>query len=428
MKEIANKIKILADEMGIFNTIRYCCTTMVYKMVVPLYKTYIQKIKHINEYKIVFCSEPDFADNSKIMYQYLRKQDEGRKIKFVWIISNTDSSSRIPDKDVCILKKSSKWHNGMPLSTLKEIATGKYLFFTHWSPVYEIGKRKGQVIINLWHGCGYKGAAIHSIPMKQRNYFDIALVPGPIFVKTKSKAWHCDEKYLIPIGYPRYDLLNDVSLETRSFADKLRMENKLVLWMPTFRVLEGNANAQYPETSVKRLFDLPILKNIGELEKLNETCKKHNVVVCIKRHPAQKMYQCETGMYSNIVFVNNEDLYQAGAELYALFQYTDALISDYSSVAFDYMLINKPIGYALDDFEDYKRTRGFVFENPLEYMPGHHLYSYCDLEGFIEDIASGRDKFVNKRKNLMAEIHNPCEHYCERIWKLVSKMGQNFDN
>ena len=66
-------------------------------------------------------------------------------------------------------------------------------------------------------------------------------------------------------------------------------------------------------------------------------------------------------------------------QLYELIGISDALISDYSSVAVDYLLLDRPLGYVLADYEIYREKRGFVFEDPLEYMPGEKIYNACDL-------------------------------------------------
>lgn len=57
-------------------------------------------------------------------------------------------------------------------------------------------------------------------------------------------------------------------------------------------------------------------------------------------------------------------------KLYELIGISDGLLSDYSSVAVDYLLLDRPLGYVLADYNIYKEKRGFVFEDPLEYMPG----------------------------------------------------------
>ena len=71
-----------------------------------------------------------------------------------------------------------------------------------------------------------------------------------------------------------------------------------------------------------------------------------------------------------VQFIQESDLEMAGIQLYELLGQTDALMTDYSSVAVDYMLCDKPIAFLLEDYEAYRKNRGFVFEDPLQYMPG----------------------------------------------------------
>ena len=58
--------------------------------------------------------------------------------------------------------------------------------------------------------------------------------------------------------------------------------------------------------------------------------------------------------------------------VYTLLRNADGLITDYSSVYFDYMLLDRPIAFAIDDIKEYGDKRGFIFETPEDYMP---LYS-----------------------------------------------------
>ena len=95
---------------------------------------------------------------------------------------------------------------------------------------------------------------------------------------------------------------------------------------------------------------------------------------------------------------------------------TDALITDYSSVAIDYLLLDKPIGFTLDDFEEYRKTRGFIFEDPKKYMPGHHIYSFSDLCDFLSSVSDGYDPFWEQRASVRLAAHNkPTSTYCEEV-------------
>ena len=64
-----------------------------------------------------------------------------------------------------------------------------------------------------------------------------------------------------------------------------------------------------------------------------------------------------------------------------LMKYTDALVSDYSSVAFQYLLLNRPIGFILSDLDSYKL--GFSVSNIDEFLVGHKIYTYNDFISFV---------------------------------------------
>ena len=101
--------------------------------------------------------------------------------------------------------------------------------------------------------------------------------------------------------------------------------------------------------------------------------------------------------------------------MYEMIARTDALITDFSSVAIDYILVDKPIGFTLDGLADYAKTRGFAFEDPREYMPGEHLYNLDDLEKFIKNVSNGVDLGKELRSKVIDETHNKTDDYCKRI-------------
>ncbi len=78
---------------------------------------------------------------------------------------------------------------------------------------------------------------------------------------------------------------------------------------------------------------------------------------------------------------------------YELIGISDGLLSDYSSVAVDYLLLDRPLGYVLADYNIYREKRGFVFEDPLEYMPGEKIYNACDLKKFMKHLSDGTDSY-----------------------------------
>lgn len=382
--------------------------TLFFSVIRKVYVFYLCRFCPIEENKLIFSSTPSFSDNSKVLYDYLRKTKTN--LKFVWIVDDTETATA--DKDTLFVKRRVGWHSGYPLETLRHIFTSKYLFFTHESPFRGMKKREDQIVVNLWHGCGYK-SQISGKSWSEQNPCDYSLIPGAVYKKAKAAFWDVPENSILTIGYPRYDLFRTEMPDAKDFSYQLRgYSSKLIIWMPTYR---KSIRASYPEAKIQRCFELPIINSYEQLGELNDYLKERQITVCIKRHPSQVKYTCESRAYSNIVFISNDDLIDVGVDLYSLLRYTDALISDYSSVAIDYLLLDKPMAFSLDDYEQYKSTRGFVFDDPLKYMSGHHLYNFEDMLVFIDDVANGCDSYKSTREEIMKDVHNPCNNYCQRL-------------
>lgn len=412
---MASKIKKYIDKYGVAG----CALKVVFKFLYPsiqyVYTWYIRWFVPIDEKKVLFMSKPAFSDNSLALFEYYLENKPN--YKYVWMLKKTDEIPPNIKYEGVIIYNRGKWSNKLPLKSIREILTSKYLYFTHGSPFHGCAKRNGQTVINLWHGCGYKDREKTKKSYLQENPFDYALVPGEVFVDKKAQFWGCGSEQIVTLGYPRYDLFFKECAGAKEYIESLKKEaKKIIVWMPTLRNAVDN---DYPENKIQRKFDLPILESVDQVINLNDYCKKKKIHLCVKRHPAQKKYFCENMYFSNITFISNENLNNVGIALYDMLHYTDALISDYSSVAIDYMLLDRPMAFCLDDFKEYENARGFVFDNPIDYMAGHHLYNYEDLLAFLEAVSSDVDRYIYERKKLMPEVHNVCDNYCERIIKFV---------
>lgn len=410
--KLLNKIK----KKGIKTTILFIIIAPIYKLFSNILKLIIKYTK-IDENYILFASSPDFSDNSKILYDYYRNSKEYKNHKFIWLISKNDNYKKYKEKNTKFIKENSYYHRGKTLKATYYISKCKLIFFTHSSPLESMKKKENQIVINLWHGCGYKNTQNKGKTYIERYPFDYALVPGNIFIKTKSIFWGCSKEQIINIGYPRYDLFYKKNKITEKFVEKIKNQNKLIMWMPTFR---KTGNNYYPEENIPNEYELPLLKSNQDLLNLDYLCKELGITLIIKRHPMQLEYKCEKLDLSNILFIDDKYLKNNKIELYSLLKYTDGLITDYSSIAIDYILIDKPIGFTLDDFDFYKETRGFVFKDPKKYMPGQHIYDYSNIKKFIMNIGNNVDEYKEKRNNIIKDVHNPCDNYCKRIEKFIN--------
>lgn len=376
----------------------------------------LEKLPHrIQGNKIVLESNVDFSDNARALYEYLISNNYNEKYQIVWCVNQPEKYIKYHTKNVKFVKKKHVSIKCRTITSYFNLWTAHYIFFTHSMRELKV-KNEKQVLINLWHGCGYKAAKGGS----ETIVFDYCLVPGEIFIDTKAEFFHCDKEKILPLGYPRYDwMLNPIEINKRKFMDLMKRDSfsdcleKIVIWMPTFR---NSANTTLSDNTIKNETGLPILGHLENIIEMNAFCRERNIKLVIKRHYLQTVYQGGEQEYTNIIFVDDSDFVQIGVQLYEILAFTDALITDYSSIAIDYLLLDKPIGFVLEDYEEYSKSRGFVFENPLDYMPGNKIYDQGDMWIFLNNVAKSEDVFLEDRKRVALETH--ClkkESYCREI-------------
>lgn len=164
--------------------------------------------------------------------------------------------------------------------------------------------------------------------------------------------------------------------------------------MPTYRQHRTGANV---DSKKEFSLGIPIIENEEELKRIDNLLEKENAILILKVHPAQDLSKIKAESMKNIKILKNDELSQKDIKLYNLIGEADALITDYSSVFYDYMILDRPIGFTIDDLNEYK---GFVFEEPLNYMPGNHIENYEQLESFLGEILEGKDRYKSKREEL----------------------------
>lgn len=333
---------------------------------------------------LLFTSTPNYSDNSLAVYEFLYKVYKN-DFEFIWLFENKKELNL--DKEIVYVKRHS-------LRGLYYFFRSKYIFHTHG--LYLNATTKQQIIFSLWHGMPLKRIQylfpkdLTNIANRKLN-INITIATSDLMAEIVSRCFNCDISKVKVVGLPRNDYL----------FDKLKFKNipedqKVIVWMPTYRDgINRKEGVQYE-------FGLPIV-NSKNYSEINEWCSKNNICIIIKFHPYQKINNILSGL-SNIKIVS-EDIVDEKKHFYSYLGSADALITDYSSVYIDYLSIDKPIGFILEDYAKYKDDRGFVFDNPIEYMPGVHIYNIEELKNFIEEIAHNIDSSKNLRNTMGIKLN-----------------------
>lgn len=348
---------------------------------------------------IVIGSVNDFDMNGGALYDYLIRNGYNKKYKIVWFLKNKLIRS-LPD-NVCAFEE-----NTFDLVREYYRNTAKYIFYDN-VPIKKV--KKAQKLIY----CGHATRAMKGCKgyVSQPPQVDYVLSASTYNNALMSDIYECPEEKMVVTGFPVTDYLFH---SYPSFFPSLT-GCKTIVWMPTFRKHKGvsrNDSSACTETG------LSLLETLTEYRDLNTFLEKVGVNLIIKFHPQQDMAEIHVSDLSHIKLMSADDMRKDNIETYQFLTQTDALISDYSSISFDYMLLDKPIAYVLSDYKEYKL--GFAVENPLEYMPGCYIYNIEDLYQFINDVVKGEDRYKDKRNIIRDKIHTYQDgKSCERVIKFL---------
>ena len=265
--------------------------------------------------------------------------------------------------------------------------------------------------IQMWHG----------VPLKRLNrLFGITydwMISTSDYVNESSLKDVIDAKNYINLGYPRNDLLlKDHSVRDLVLCDRelynrakdafIKNKQKVIVYMPTHR------------ESATSIGKAPSPLMPLDFESLNTFCSENNFLMVVKLHPFVMQFQANFSPpegYSNVYF------HSAQGDIYPLLKYTDLLITDYSSIYFDFLLLDRPIVFFDYDFDEYSSNMGGFVYDYEENAPGLKVKTQKDLQDAVELSLNENQIFSEERKQALDRFHtHQDEHSSKRILNLFN--------
>lgn len=361
--------------------------------------------------KIVFASSPDFNDNSKQFYNFINK-NYNDQFELVWIIKDQKIFENLKKEGVIAYKANT-------LMSFITLWTSKYIVGTHNN--YISVKRPSQVYINLWHGMplkkmGYleekgnlsdKQLANIKKESAKMNYL---ISTSEIMKLAIVGCFYIDPRKVIVSGQPRNDALFNTKMLEGINLYGIQSYSKTILFSPTFKKGFGRTDGSYEEGSLFNLED-------EDLEKINNHLKDNNYLILVKLHPFDEI-TLKFEELSNIKIMSNIYLNENLISLNDILSQIDLLITDYSSVYFDYLLLNKPILFT--DDPNYKEKRGLIFDNDDVWRPGPKVKTTIELISEMEKLLVSANYYRLERNNLNAVVNNHKDsHSSRRIFETI---------
>lgn len=286
-------------------------------------------------------------------------------------------------------------------------------------------KNKEKVVIDTWHGFPLKNM-FYTDP----NYFnknsiapfwrqiDYSISYSDVYNNTVNKSIKVDPANFVITGSPRNDFLfnQDISRTLLlRILGKEDMGQRFIFYMPTFRSADVGNTYDSSNLFGFKDFNLSFLENFLE---------KNNYELIVKLHPIYKKKFSDA--IFNIPRISMYPEYEANKEfvdLYEVLSATDILITDYSSVYFDYLLLDKPIIFATPDLSEYQKERGFCLEPFEDWTPGPKVVNQKQLQSEIINYEKKKDYYGLSRKAIRDKVHQYKDgKSSERVWKFISSL------
>lgn len=338
---------------------------------------------------IVLESHNDFDSNGGAFYAYLIENRYNEHFRIVWLLRHKKPRKLPTNVRAYGLFRPS-------LGKAYALCTARYISSDH---VIQEKVRPDQFSIYLTHGAvslkAVKG--LFHLP----DGLDYYLCPSDFWAPVIAELFqqpYPNERQVI-LGYPCHDALYQP--RTGEELAKITSDTfrKVILWMPTFRF---SAEFDRNDSSVEQPLGIPLLEDMESYEQLNRMLARQEAFLIIKIHPMQDMSRVKIKSLSNITVLDAVSVKKYGVDNYRLMRDTDALISDYSSAAYDYLHLNRPIGYMFNDVDSY--TLGLNVDDPSELLAGPIIYTKEDLLQFIADVLTGTDTYQKARKDLLDKL------------------------
>jgi len=337
-----------------------------------------------------------FADNPKYFFLHCASRERDA-VQAVWLSMSSTVVRRIRALGF------PAYHRLSPMGLWYALRAGVYIFDCRVMDVSSVAS-SGAVKVNLWHGVPLKmierdipqasnalAQANHGSPLvKAANKvlrpqlserYDYILGTSPATCDRFARAFGVARSQVLDGGYPRTDVLlsgDGASRFTMPEEDRVieqcrayaRDGVRVMLYMPTFRDWRNDANRVIPI----------------DWKALDALLQRHGGALFCKLHPNDQ------ARLPDLAGLSRVHLIPSTVDPYPILRHTDALISDYSSIFFDYLLLDRPLVFYPYDLDDYRTYSRALYDDYETVTPGPKAHDTAGLQTTLATLLSSYDE------------------------------------
>ena len=345
----------------------------------------------------VFMSQPDFACNPHELWKYVKNHTD---YDTAWIVKRRGHYEKLCSRGIACAVYDTLQANEL-LKKADYIIANSYTFSN-------IPKNPESVLVNLWHGSGVKAHDLYDHEVNPRHveklkkYFELVdlMCVHSLDDRFKLSAMlKYDLRKIYVTGQPRLDLVKKPGGKNKLnslFDGKLNKYDKIIFFAPSFR---ANMSCHAGKVFSDNIFRLDDYDN----DRLERFLADKNIALVYKLHPIEQTAfigrSFELG--GHCYELNDEMLFDADIRYDEILSAFDIMISDYSSIAYDFLLLDRPIIYLIPDYDEYRNSKGFVFNKVDAFMPGRKAYSFEDLLDSMREALDFPETYSAERNRVL---------------------------
>jgi CDP-ribitol ribitolphosphotransferase len=344
----------------------------------------------VNNRKVIFASCRAESLNGNLLYVYKEMVSRNLNLKIKLLLRRYKNT---------LLGKTLYFFN-LIISSYHLATARLFIIDDYYFPVYVIKPRKRTEIIQLWHAAGaFKKFGFSTLGYKDgpsdkyldeikihSNYSKVYVSSANV-IPIYAEAFNMDPTKIIPLGVPRTDYFFELDSheklkKTFYYKYPMLLKRKLILYAPTFRGKSHDQNSIHVSLDIKLLKDI-----LGE-----------GYALLTHFHPYTQKDVC-IDYLNDFVFPMNGKF-----SIEELMVISDVLVTDYSSIVFDFSLLAKPIAFFADDLKSYQEDRGFYFDY-MDFIPGPFFCETSELAAWIKEGCFDQKKVLDFQACFFDEIN-----------------------
>ena len=336
-----------------------------------------------------------YSDNSKYLFEYVNL-NEDNEIRPIWITRNKEVLNHVKDMGLEVYMAHS-------MKAIYYTLLCEYIFISSGKKDVNSLYSNGAKLVQLWHGSPLKRIGLDDEYSSAHNFFNSIITKNlapywyeynyhytvtnsETFQNIFSSAFAIEKDNVLNLGSPRNDIFfsKKKHLFNQNLINTFGENCKIIYYLPTYR----------DQSKFSNMFELPDF-DANELLRILE---RNNIVFVYKGHFVDSVWRnsfIKRSDNNRFIIIDESVDY----EISEMYKDADLLITDYSSVFYDFLLTQKPIvfaAYDLDDYLSHSRKMYFPYE---QIVPGPIVGNWKELFELIEGEIWEINPFLDKLKN-----------------------------